>query len=1309
MVTARRLADVLPLSPGQEGLLFQSRMNLDGPDAYLVQCHFVIDGPVDPVRLRTCVERLLDRHPNLRACFRPYGAARPVQLIPRSVALPWAEVDLTSLAPAAAEAEYQRLAAVDRTRRFDLALPPLVRCTLARTGRQRADLLVTMHHALIDGWSVAILAGELEALYSGQDPGLPEPAGYARYLGWLRDVNTDQSEAMWRGVLDGIAGPTRLCPEMPRAAVLPDVLEERVPAMLSMAVQSTARAAGVTVNTMAQAAWALVLSRTTASEDVLFGAVVSGRPPELAGVADMVGLFINTVPTRVMFRPGESVRSLLARLQDERTRLSDHHYVPLGRLQRHTGPGGLFDTVLAFENFPRTGLAMNAPAVRLVEVTDGTHYPLAIAMTFGQTLWWRIGYRPDCFSRDAARLVSDRLVRAFSALTSDLDAPADRLGVFTPGERHAVLVAGRGIVRATQGRSVPERFARQAARTPDAMAVESPAMSLTYSQLDAWAHRLSDRLAAAGVVLETPVAILLARTPALVAAQLAVLKAGGRYLALDAGQPAARLALLVRQSGATVALCDGAAIDTARELGLTALAVDNPAAPPAGPAPAGGDGMSSAGSQSPPAQQIDGHNSAYILYTSGSTGEPKGVVITHQGILDLVDDPHLSSAAHARVLQHNPHTFDAVTYEVWVPLLAGGTVVVAPPGLLSPRTLHEVLAAGRITAVMLTAELLSAVAETVPSLPATVREVWAGGDVVSPQAVRRIRDASPGVTIVDVYGPTEATAFATCHAVTDGTSAARIPIGRPMLNMETYVLDSRLDPVPVGVTGELYLGGTGLARGYLGDPARTAERFVASPNAVVPGSRMYRTGDLACWLENRTLQFLGRSDDQVKVRGFRVEPKEIEAEFERCPGVRRAVVDARPDKAGGKRLIAWLQLATGYGLDQVQAHATLNLPAYLQPSAYERLDAIPLTSHGKVDRAGLPEPRPQAAPQAARMPMPGLESTACLLFAEILALPDFAPDANFFEAGGNSLLAMRLVGAVEHRLQTALPVSILYEAPTPALLASRLTRPSTQLDTAPLLAIRHGGDRTPLFCLPPGMGLGWSFTSLLPHLAATRPIYALQSAALRLGAPLPRSIEEIARDCTGRIRAAQPRGPYLLLGRSFGALLAYEMAAQLTQAQERVPLLAVLDSYPVPDGDELREVDPAAAAQEALRILLRNGLPAAGASDEPLDAEAVFAAVRSGPGVLRGANDQELTRLLAICTNHIHLRRSYRPPRYDGPLLLFAATGNSALSTAQKVAAWERTGAQVTVHELDCPHSDVFHPGPAASIAAVLSDRLEEY
>ncbi|MFE2032055.1 amino acid adenylation domain-containing protein [Streptomyces scopuliridis] len=1058
------LADLLPLSSLQKGLFFHALYDERAADVYTVQLLLDVEGPLDTDALKRAARVLLERHANLRAGFWHDGLPEPVQFVPREVPLPWFEHDLSGTAAGARDDEMERLLTEDRARRFDLTAPPLLRFTVIRLGADRYRLVLTNHHILLDGWSTPLLARELFTLYArqGSDAGLPRVTPYREYLAWLSDQDRSAAHEAWQRALDG-AEPTLLAPvDAGRAPAVPETVTVDLTEALTTALTERARGLGLTVNTLVQGAWAVLLGRLTGRQDVVFGTTVSGRPPEIAGIESMVGLFINTLPVRVELRPEESLASLLTRLQDQQSRLTEHQHLGLTDIQGITGTGELFDTLNVFENYPLDPATMELPGTGLnvlgIDGRDATHYPLTLVALPGRALELRLHYRPDALDRDAVEGIGDRLLRLLELVTVDPHRRVGRIDVLTGEERGRLLTEWNGAVRpapATTG-SVQRRFAEQVTRTPDAVALCGPdGRQVTYRELDVLANRLAHRLIAHGVGPESRVAVMQERSVELVASILAVLKAGGAYVPLDARYPQARLRLIVEQTGATVLLTDPAMLDDARGFPHDArlLVIDDPAL-------AGEPGTDPG---------VDSHHEqlAYVMYTSGSTGTPKGVAVTHHDVLSLAFDGCWDTGNHERVLLHSPQAFDASTYELWVPLLRGGQLVVAPPGELDVHDLARIVVERRVTGLWLTAGLFRILAEERPECFAGVREVWSGGDVVPAPMVRRVLDACPSTVVADGYGPTETTTFATHHLMrAEDTVPGTVPIGTPLDNMRLYVLDDGLALTLPGVAGELYIAGAGLARGYLDRPGITAERFVADPFGPA-GERMYRTGDLVRWTGDGVLEFVGRADEQVKVRGFRIELGEIEAVLARHPGLAQVAVIVREDRPGDKRLVAYTVAEVRTDAPDASAlrdHAGAALPEYMVPAAFVALDSLPVTENGKLDRKALPAPD-YAAASTRRAPRTPEERMLCEVFAEVLGLPEVGIDDSFFDLGGHSLLATRLVSRLRSAFGVELAVRSLFEAPTPARLVESIAgaaRARTALRPVPrpeLIPMSYGQHR----------------------------------------------------------------------------------------------------------------------------------------------------------------------------------------------------------------------------------------------------------
>ncbi|MFF5718383.1 amino acid adenylation domain-containing protein [Streptomyces buecherae] len=1104
------LADVLPLSPLQQGLAYHALADTSALDVYVVQLDLELTGALDADRLRRAAQAVVDRHASLRAGFRQLADGTLARYTTATVPVAWRQCDLRAEPdPLAALAQ---LTEADRVERFDLDRPPLLRCTLARVAGDRHRLLFTSHHLLMDGWSAPLLLTDLFAAYAHQP--LPTRRPYADYLRWLAGRDEQAALAAWRRALAGFERPTLVAPAgSTGVATVPGETELTLSPRATAALDATARAVGVTLSTLVQTAWGLVLGQLTGRDDVVFGAAVSGRPPELAGVESMIGLFVNTVPARVRLAPGRPLRELVTEVHAEQVALLDHQHLGLADIQRATGHGELFDTMMVFENYPFDDEALSGSeraaglAVRGVGGRDATHYPLTLSATAqAGRLRLALKYRTDFCDADAARDITRRVAAAIDHLARAPETPVGSVDTADPHRPPRWRLTGapaRPLPALTQappaapcdatGTGIAAAFAAQAAATPDATAVRRADGTgrLGYAELAARAAHQAERLRAAGAGPEAVVGVLLPRSPELVTSLLAVAWAGAAYLPLHPSWPAERCRAVLAAAGAIAVVT--AADDARATEAAGALPVLPP--PPAGPAP----GAAGAPRQ-PPAPAHPGQL-AYVMYTSGSTGVPKGVAVEQAAVLALAADARWDGAAHRAVLLHSPHSFDAATYELWVPLLRGGEVVVAPDGDADPAAWRSLLPASGATALWLTAGLFALLAHEAPEAFRGLREVWTGGDVVSPAAVRAVRAAAPHLRIVNGYGPTETTTFATSSQLTTGHAGrdeqpataepataepataepataepattdpatveadAPLPIGTPLDGMSASVLDGALRPVPDGVPGELYLGGAGLARGYVGQPGLTAERFVADP-AGPPGARLYRTGDVVRVRADGRLDFVGRADDQVKLRGYRVEPGETEAALRALPEVAHATVVARTDLPGGPALVAYAVPAPapagqppaaagaapagdGDALGRaLRERLARTLPEYLVPAAVVCLERLPLTANGKLDRAALPAPRRATAAPAA--PLGQREELLCRLFADALGVESVAPDQDFFAAGGHSLSAMRLVGTVRAALRVSLTVRDLFTARTPAATAA-LLRPATH-QRAPLVA-----------------------------------------------------------------------------------------------------------------------------------------------------------------------------------------------------------------------------------------------------------------
>ncbi|HEX6967972.1 MAG TPA: amino acid adenylation domain-containing protein [Micromonosporaceae bacterium] len=1128
-----------PATPLQQGLLFHSGYE-PGSSVDVIQIVIGWPEPLDQRAMMIAWQAAAQRHPALRTSFA-WSDGQPVQqVVNGAAAIP---VDARDAAPD----QLEQFLATDRAQEFKPHQAPPARVTLLRHAADRHTIVFTFHHAILDGRSVRMLLTEVgeeyHAIRRGAPYRPPRRPPFPDFAGWLNRRSPDIDRGYWQERLHETVLPTPL-PLRPVTGLpprRPESMREIVTTLGESeraALRQAAESAGVSLSTLLHAAWAVLLHRYSGEQDVVFGVARSCRRDTSVDADQIIGLVINTVPLRITVNADLTVRDWLRRVRTQLSELGTHQLTPLETIHKWSGLHAttpLFESLLMYEHRDmQTSLAELAPdwRGRTVQVRRHPNPPLTIC-AFGEPLRIFLYHDRRRLSDEAADHMLRQLTTCLLGMITGLDEPVAALPLTDAAEARRLIREWSGNHPAYPAdATVPAVFAAQARLRPDAVAVTGADGSLTYAQLDAQANRLAHLLVRRGVTTDTPVAVVLPRSVRTVVALLAILKAGGAYLPIDPTNPPSRIRELLAASGNPLVLCaDGAPIPSGTETVRLDLVEAELAALPDHPPPATASPISL----------------AYISYTSGSTGTPKGVAVPHRAVLRLIHEPdYLRLGPDESVLHLAPTAFDASTLEIWGALLNGARLVVAPPDPLGPAEIARLLRTERISVLWLTAGLFHQMVEQIPDCLADVDQLLSGGDVLSPTAVRDALRVRQGQPLINGYGPTENTTFTCCHRMTDPQQVPDpVPIGRPVPRSTVYVLDAALRPVPVGVPGELYTGGDGLARGYLGRPGLTAERFLPDPFSITPGARMYRTGDRVRWRPDGTLEFLGRVDRQVKIRGFRVEPAEVEAVLRAHPLVREVAVTVTGN-GERRRLLAYLSPAAGAPDGQrlartLAAHAAAQLPPYLRPADYVVLPALPLNRNGKVDRAALPDPVPAQRTAVAEHPLTDpTQARLAPLWTELLSIPVVAPDDDFFAVGGNSLLATRLAFRIADRFGVELPIRDLYEHRTLAGLAAqidRAARPSAveRITARDRAAFRTDTGRSHLVQPTPGPWALWRWIGLRAAGFPIRPLIELGDAEhAAVADALLASRDEYARaarEMLQRIREARLAAPPAQRGR----------------------------------------------------------------------------------------------------------------------------------------------------------------------------------
>jgi amino acid adenylation domain-containing protein/non-ribosomal peptide synthase protein (TIGR01720 family) len=1163
----RNVDDLYPLSPMQQGMLFQTLLAPES-GVYVEQMSIRLDGLLDTRRFEDAWQQAIARHASLRSEFHWQDLDQPMQIVRSAVDLSWRREDWRGVSEAEQQLRLEALIENDRREGFDLARAPLMRFALIRLGDDAWQFVWSYHHLLLDGWSRHRVVKAVVDSYA--DPaGAPvsPTAPYRDYIEWLLRQDRGRTEAFWRQSLEDFTTPTPLTVD--RAATVSGATASvsfTLGAEAGAQLQRTARAHRLTLNTFVQGAWALLLSRYSGQDDIVFGATVSGRPAALPGVEEMVGLFINTLPVRVAVDEDQTVVQWLESVRQRQLEADEFSHCSLVDIQSWSGvPRGLplFESIVVFENYPAAEIAMSAAGVSISRARsfEQTNYPIVVVATPAESLTLALEYDTARFDHDTITRMASHLRTILTAMAADPEQRVADLPLMSPEESRLVLSewnSGRTDYAQARGKCAHELFAEQAARTPGAIALVAGNERLTYAELNRRSNQLAHYLIRHGAGPETIVGVSVERSLEMIISVLAVWKAGAAYAPFDPSYPKERLAFMIEDSEAPILLTQRkwvAALPPCARTICVDMSVDEVT---------DWSSIAEESDRNPP-RRAEPHNLAYLIYTSGSTGRPKGVLIEHRSCVEhccATIDLHRHTP-DSRLLLFVPLSFDQSVEDIFPTLLSGARLVLPPAG--PPPSIGELLALiekeGVTMLHMPTAywHEWTSLLDRFP-VPECLVKVKVGGEVAPLEPFRVWqRDARPGVVFANGYGPTEITVTSHVYQSWDSVdpSCTSVPIGRALTNTLTYVLDARQRPMPVGVPGELYIGGLRVGRGYKDRPELTAQRFL--PNPCGEG-RVYRTGDRVRSLPDGNLEFLGRIDQQVKIRGFRIELGEIEAVLNQHPAVRIAAVTARPDQVSQTLVAYACPIADRVPDSELASFLGARLPDYMVPAVFVWLDSMPVNPSGKIDRKALPAPQLADRRRPAAPPRDALEQQLAALWSEVLECPAGIDDS-FFELGGHSLLAIRLMARIERETGHRLPLSILFERPTIAGIAERLRQSRGGGEWSPMVAVQTRGKRPPFFCMHGGGGNVLHYYALSRALGPEQPFYAFQAVGLDgLGEPL-RSVEAMAARYIESIRAVQPKGPYFLGGHSLGGHIAYEISQQLLGAGESVPLVAVMDTF----------------------------------------------------------------------------------------------------------------------------------------------------
>jgi amino acid adenylation domain-containing protein/FkbM family methyltransferase len=1334
----------VPLSFAQQRLWFLEQLN-PGLYAYNLASAIRLSGSLDREALEWAINEIHRRHESLRTHFVA-TEGNPVQVITPPMPVRLELNDLSSLPAEERFEEAMRLATQEAQQPFDLEKGPLTRIRLLKLEEEQHVALFTMHHIISDGWSKAILTRELAVFYEAfllrQPSPLPElPIQYSDYSAWqrnwLKGEVLEKQINYWRNKLAGAPEITDLPTDRPRPAVLRfrGAYENiALSKSLSDALAALSRQEGSTLFIVLLAAFQALLHRYSGQQDIVIGSPLAGR--NRLEIENLIGFFVNTILLRGDLHGDPTFRQLLARMRETALEAYAHQDLPFEKIVEDLHPTRdlsrqpLFQVVFALLNIPSHDLELRNLKISPFEASyadtqaernqaklerKAAKFDLTLSLKeTSDGLAGSMEYNTDLFDATTVKRMLGHYQTILASIIANPDQRLSQLAMLTDAERHHLLMDfNQTATLYPQALSIHEIFEAQVEQTADQIAVSFENEQLTYAELNRRANQLAHYLQSLGLGVEDRVGLLVERSLEMIVGILGTLKAGGVYVPLDPAYPNEKLQFMIDDAGIQILLTQSYLGGIATPAEGQIFYLDSQT-----------DELEGFSDENLPNQTRPNHL-AYLMYTSGSTGQPKGVGIPHQAVVRLIKETNYATFGSDEVfLQLAPISFDAATFEIWGSLLNGSQLVVMPPHQPSLAEIGAALRDHSVTTLWLTAGLFHIMVDNRLDDLTGLRQLLAGGDVLSLSHVRKFLEGAKGARLINGYGPTESTTFACCYTMNDASQLdpwrTSVPIGSPISNTKVYILDASLHPTPIGVIGELYIGGDGLGRGYWNDPELTAEKFLPDPFSGEVGAHLYRTGDLVRHLPDGSIEFVGRADLQVKLRGFRIEVCEIEVALNQHTAVREAVVVAREDNPGDKRLVAYVVLEEEQAVtsSDMRSYLKQKLPDYMIPSYFVVLEKMPLTENGKVDRGSLPSPHHDTGELDANFvpPRDTVELLLAQIWEEVLDIPRVSVQANFFEVGGNSILAVILIARIERVFGMKLALAALFQGSTIEHLGILLRQEQLAASSSTAVAIQPRGEKRPFFCVHPAGGTVTCYVDLSRHLGLEQPFYAFQAKGLEEGEAPDHSVEAMASRYIEQMRAIQADGPYLIGGWSMGGVIAYEMARQLVEQGQTVGLLALFDTG-LPPSAEVRnarlKLDDADMLYLIMSEMLSETIELSPETlrllgpDEQL--QFIMEQARKANKMVPDYQLQQARRHFEVFKNSVNAVSDYQAHPYTGRIVVFRSSQATGEAPPDLARGWDRLAqAGVEVHIVPGTHQQMLSEPHVAVLTQYLTTLIEQ-